>query len=255
MPKIPTYKRLAGEIRALIEAGTYPPGTTLPRITDLAEERGVNEHTVRQTYKWLESQGLVTVRGRFGTIVRDRTVIRVPLSRYRSVLTPGGARGPWETATHNLGLDGRMVAVDVGEIPADDRVAEALGVEPGSSVHRRRRQAMIGDDVHHVQTAYYPADVAERAGLTGAETIVGGVYGAMTGAGWPPAELDETVRARMPEAGEMRDLRTGTGVPILLIERTTRDQSGRAIEFLCITAPADRIELTYDHLPLPGDHR
>lgn len=252
MPKIPTYQRLAMELRALIEQNTYPPGSTLPRITDLAEQHGVNEHTVRQAYAWLEAQGLVNVLKRHGTIVRDRTVIRIPLSRYGKVMTPGGNRGPWETATADLGLDGRMTMIDVGQVPADNSVAAALDVEPGADVHRRRRRAMLGEEVHHIQAAYYPVDVAERAGLINAETIVGGIYGAMAGAGWPPADLDETVSARMPTPDETRELKTGAGVPLLLVERITRDQTGRVVELVRITAPADRIELSYDRLPLPG---
>lgn len=252
MSKIPMYQRLATELRALIEQGTYPPGSTLPRITDLAEQRGLNEHTVRQAYGWLEAQGLVNVLKRHGTIIRDRTTVRVPLSRYGKVLAPGGARGPWETATFELGLAGRMAMVDVGEVTADQNVSTALGVEPGTTVHRRRRRALIGEELHHLQTAFYPPDVADSAGLTGAETIIGGIYGAMAAAGWPPVELDETVRARMPEPDEAAELHIGNSVPLLLVERITRDGAGRTIELLRITAPADRIELSYDRLPLGG---
>jgi len=250
MSKIPTYQKLAMELHTLIEQGTYPPGSTLPRITDLAEQRGLNEHTVRQAYAWLEAKGLVSVLKRHGTIVRDRTTIRVSLSRYGKVLAPGGSRGPWETATFELGLAGRMAMVGVEQIAADQSVATALGVEPGTTVHRRRRRALIDDEIHHLQTAFYPPDIADRAGLTGAETIVGGIYGAMTAAGWPPVELDETVRARMPEPDEAAELHIGNGVPLLLVERITRDRTGRTVELLRITAPADRIELSYDRLPL-----
>jgi GntR family transcriptional regulator len=252
MSKIPTYQKLAIELHALIEQGTYPPGSTLPRITDLAEQRGLNEHTVRQAYGWLEDQGLVNVLKRHGTIVRDRTTIRVPLSRYGKVLTPGGTRGPWETATFELGLAGRMAMVDVGEVDADQSIAAALGLEPGTTVHRRRRRALIDEELHHLQTAFYPLDVAERAGLVGAETVIGGIYGAMSAAGWPPVDLDETVRARMPKPDEATELHIGSGVPLLLVERITRDRDGRTVELLRITAPADRIELSYDRLPLGG---
>lgn len=142
--------------------------------------------------------------------------------------------------------------IDVGEVTAEGDVAAALGIEPGIPVHRRRRRATIGEAVHHHQTAWYPIDVAERAGLTGAETVVGGIYGAMTGAGMPPADLDETVTARMPTDKEAAGLRMGHGTPLLLIERITRDSSGRPVELLRVIAPADRTELTYDRLRLGG---
>lgn len=250
MTTIPTYQRLAAELQAAIEAGDRPPGSKLPKITDLAEELGLAEGTVRRTYQELEDLGFVRVVRKGGTIVRDRTRIRIALSRYSRVLSPGGAKGPWETATAALGLDGKMEMVDVGAAPADETTATLLDLAPGTEVHRRRRRAMLGSELHHLQSAWYPPDVADRAGLTGAQTIVGGIYGAMTGAGWPPAELDETVIARMPTKAEADELRIGKRVPVLLVDRVTRDANGRAIERLHVMGPADQIELVYERLPL-----
>jgi GntR family transcriptional regulator len=249
MAKIPVYQQLAAELHAAIEAGTYPPGSALPVITDLAEDRGVNQHTVRQAYKLLESQGVVSILGRHGTVVRT-PAIRIPLSRYGRVMAPGGSRGPWETATADLGLDGRMETIDVGEVPAGPDIADVLEIEPGASVHRRRRRATIAGQTHHTQTAWYPLHVAERVGLIGTEKVVGGIYGAMTGAGMPPAEMDETVTARMPTPEEAAELRTKAGIPLLLVERITRDQEGAVVELLRVVTPADRTVLAYDQLPL-----
>lgn len=250
-PTTPEYRRLAEEFRSLIKDRTYPPGSKLPRIADVAAERELADRTVRQAYQLLESWGLVNVVRKGGTVVRE-PAIRVPLSRYGQVLAPGGTRGPWETATADLGLDGRMETVDVGEVPAEADVAEALGVEPGEPVHRRRRRATIAGQTHHTQTAWYPLSVAERVGLVNTESVVGGIYGAMTGAGMPPAELDETVTARMPTPEESAELRTGASIPLLLVERVTRDQDGATVELLRVVAPADRIVLAYDRLPLGG---
>lgn len=251
MAKIPKYQELAAELRAAIEARTYPPGTALPVITDLADQRGVNQHTVRQAYKLLESQGLVSLLGRHGTVVRP-PVIRIPLSRYSRVLTPGGARGPWETVTAELGLDGTMRVLGAENVPADDDVADALGLTPGTLVHQRTRAAMLGTEVHHHQTVWYPADVAEHTGISGPDKVVGGIYAAMVGAGWPPAEVDETVRFRPPSSPETSALRTTAANTLAVIDRVTRDRTGRPVELLRVTVPTDRVELVYDRLPI-GD--
>lgn len=249
MPKIPKYQELAAELRAAIEAGTYPTGTALPVITDLADQRGVNQHTVRQAYKLLESQGLVSLLGRHGTVVRP-PVIRIPLSRYSRVLTPGGARGPWETVTAELGLDGTMHVLGAEDTPAEDDVADALGLAPGTLVHQRRRAAMLGTEVHHHQTVWYPADVAERTGISSPDKVVGGIYAAMVGAGWAPTEVDETIRFRAPSRPETSSLRTTSTSTLAVIDRLTRDRTGRAVELLRVTVPTDRIELVYDRLPI-----
>lgn len=249
MAKIPKYQELAAELRAAIEAGRYPPGKALPVITDLADELGVNQHTVRQAYKLLESQGLVSLLGRHGTIVRS-PVIRIPLSRYSRVLTPGGTRGPWETVTSELGLGGAMHVLGAEDIPAEDDVADALGLAPGTLVHQRRRAAMLGTEIHHHQTVWYPADVAERTGISGPDKVIGGVYAAMVGAGWAPAEVDETIRFRAPSRSEASALRTTSASVLAVIDRVTRDRTDRAVELLRVTVPTDRVELVYDRLPI-----
>lgn len=245
----PVYRRLATELRAAIEAGTYPAGSTLPRIIDIATERGLADRTVRQAYKLLESWGLVTIARKGGTIVRP-PVIRIPLSRYSRVLTPGGARGPWETVTAELGLDGTMHVLGAEDIPADEDIADALRLDPGTLVHQRRRAAMLGAEVHHHQTVWYPVDVAERTGISGPDKVVGGVYAAMVGAGWAPTEIDETIRFHTPSSSEASALRATSTSTIAVIDRVTRDRTGRPVELLRVTVPTDRIELVYDRLPI-----
>ena len=248
MAKIPVYQQLAAELRAAIEAGTYPPGSALPVITDLANQRGVNQHTVRQAYKLLETQGLVSILGRHGTVVRP-PIIRIPLSRYGKVLIPG-PRGPWETITAELGLDGVMNVLGAENITAPDDVAEALGLEPGVQVHQRRRAAMIGADTHHYQVVWYPIDIADQIGLTGPEKVVGGIYAAMVRTGRPPAEVDEVIRFRAPTQAEATGLRTSPTSMLAVIDRLTRDRAARAVELLRVTVPTDRVELMYDRLPI-----
>jgi GntR family transcriptional regulator len=80
--------------------------------------------------------------------------------------------------------------------------------------------------------------------------VRGGIYGALIAAGLPPAAVDETIRGRMPTREEADLMRTGTGVPLLTVERITRGADGQALELLRVTAPADRIEFVYTNLPL-----
>ena len=54
----------------------------------------------------------------------------------------------------------------------------------------------------------------------------------------------------MPTPDEAKLMRTGTGVPLLTVERITRGADGQVLELLRVTAPADRIEFVYNNLPL-----
>lgn len=246
------YQEVAEQIRQKIADGTYPPGHELPPIKDLMREYEVSRTPVLTALKLLADEGLLNPgRGRRRTTVRDNKRIRIPFSRYDSVVRPGGSSGPWETACAEQGLEGEMKTITVDTkrpIGRDD--AELLGVAPGSDVTYRLRHACIGEEVLQVQQAWYPAGIARQAGLGIPSKIRGGVYGALAAAGLPPAEVDETIRGRMPTREEANLMRTGTGVPLLTVERITRSADGQVLELLRVTAPADRIEFVYNNLPL-----
>lgn len=249
----PKWEEIANRLRSQIEDGTYQPGTALPPMDDLVEQGEGARATVHQAYRALESAGYVVMTPRRGTIVRDRTIIRVPLSRYGKVVTPNGTKGPWETATAEQGLDGRVVPVGVATEPAPEAVANALGQEPGTPAVRRSRHATVDGSIVQIQHAWYPLDIAQTAGLDNPGKVEGGVYGAMAAAGLLPGEADEVVTARMPTKEEAADLSIGTAVPVLLVERITRTKDGRALELLQIVGAADRLQLVYDKLPIGRD--
>lgn len=245
------YQEVAEEIRHKISDGTYPPGHEMSSIEELMEQYSVSRTTVRAALKLLTDDGLLNPgRGRRKTTVRDSRRIRVSFSRYNSVMQPGGPAGPWETACAEQGLDGQMKTVTVDSRPIGKDDAQLLGVEPGSDVTYRLRHARVGNEVLQVQQAWYPAGIARQAGLSSPSKIRGGIYGALTAAGLQPVAVDETIRGRMPTREEADLMRTGTGVPLLTVERITRGADGQVLELLRVTAPADRIEFVYNNLPL-----
>lgn len=245
------YRDLAAELRQRIDSGEFPPGSTLPRIIDLIDEYGLSRQTVREAIGELADAGLVVTMGKGGTVVRNRTRIRVPLSRYGRILNPGGAKGPWEESCAAQGLDGRMKFVAVTRSQGPEDVATLLGVPVDAELVHRYRHAMIGsDDVVQIQQAWYSAELADAAGLSQAGKVVGGIFGALTAAGYPPATASERVLARMPTEGEASQLRVSGKVPVLAVERVTKGHDGLVLEVLRTTAPADRIEFAYDDLLL-----
>ncbi|MFE6461546.1 GntR family transcriptional regulator [Streptomyces cinereoruber] len=246
----PKWRALADKIAAQIDAGEYLPGQELPHIRAMVAAGEGSGATVHRAYQTLAAEGYVTSSRGHGTRVRDRRRIRVPLSRYGAVLAPGGTKGPWESATAAQGLAGGMNVLPPEELGAPADIASALGISEGDPVVCRTRRATIGAEVVQVQSAWYPRDIAEAAGLTGPGKVVGGILGAMAGAGLLPTEADERVTAWVPSKEEAASLSIGGTVPVLRVERVTRDQTGRPIEVVRITGAADRLELVYDRLPL-----
>lgn len=249
-----SYRDVASELRRRIELEQegYRPGDELPGLEELETEFGLSKQTLRSALRLLADEGLIsTGRGRKAR-VRDSRRIRIPFSRYSGVVAPGGSGGPWENACAEQGVDGRMDTVLVDTRPIGQADAALLRVPPGADVVYRRRHACVGTEVLQVQQAWYPRTVALQAGLTSSQTIRGGIYGALTASGMPPAEVDEIIRARMPTTEEAELLQSGGGVPLLTVERVTRGADGQTLELLRVTAPADRIEFVYNNLPLPS---
>ncbi|MFZ3475945.1 GntR family transcriptional regulator [Streptomyces sp. 2.9] len=245
------YRDLAELLRQQIISGEHPEGSTLPRIVDLIDVHGLSRQTVRDAIKELADEGLVVTMGKGGTVVRNRTRVKIPLDRYSRVLRPAGTKGPWETTCAEQGLDGRMKVVEVGRHHATAELAVLLDVPSGSELVHRRRHAMLGEsDVVQLQDAWYPADLVDQTELAGAAKVVGGVFGALVAAGHSPSSVSERVQSRMPTAAEGSQLKISGKVPVIAVTRVTKNAEGRVLEVLQSTAPADRVELMYDDLPL-----
>jgi len=61
----PSYRQLAGKLRAAIESGEIGPGEPLPSLSYLVQETGLAGNTVRKAIGVLADEGLVvTVQGR-----------------------------------------------------------------------------------------------------------------------------------------------------------------------------------------------
>lgn len=245
-----SYRAIADDLRNQIVGGRYAPGDTIPKEIELAATYQVNRTTVRRAIAQLRGEGLVTPVKRRGTVVRDRTPVSVPFTRYGAAMNPGGGQGPWEAACARQGLDGRAEVVEVGRRQADDGVAGRLQVPVGTVVVHRKRHMWAGAQVAQVQEAWIPLELIADSPLAEEAKVVGGVYAALTALGHRPASVDESVRARMPTPDEAGTMGIEQGTPVLVVERVTRGAGSRPLEFLRAVAVGDRVQLLYDGLPL-----
>lgn len=236
------YERIARELREKISDGTYAPGSTLPPIPELMATYGVARETVRNAVSALANEGLVTPRSGVGTVVRDLGTVNMH-SR------PGNAHPPWGST---VGDDSRTVTLEAGQTPADQEIAERLGVEPGEQVVRRLRHYYKGRDVVllHEQwidpgvaaailerTSYNPGDAAAEQPTD--------LYSLMRKAGYAPVQTTEIVTVRMPDPDEKETMTMPAGIPVMVTLRTTHDEQGRALETSSFVACGDRAEQTY----------
>jgi DNA-binding transcriptional regulator YhcF (GntR family) len=72
----PPYEQIRSQVAAQVASGQLPPGTRLPTVRALAATLGIAANTVARAYRELEHSGVVTTRGRVGTVVNGDGVDR-----------------------------------------------------------------------------------------------------------------------------------------------------------------------------------
>ncbi len=65
----PPYEQIRAQVAAMVESGELAAGTRLPSVRALAEQLGLATNTVARAYRELEHAGVVSTRGRNGTVV------------------------------------------------------------------------------------------------------------------------------------------------------------------------------------------
>lgn len=68
---LPIYEQIRREIIIGLAKGAIKPGDKLPSVREMAENIGINLHTVNKAYKLLESDGVLTMDRRFGSLISE----------------------------------------------------------------------------------------------------------------------------------------------------------------------------------------
>lgn len=144
------WRRIADSLAAEIETGTYAPGDTLPASVALAERFGVHRHTVRQAFRHLAEQGLVSVsRGR-GTQVSAR---RLPY--------PIGRRVSMRANFGKLGISASSRMLSAEQVVGDVETCAQLGLKAGAPLWRLEGLSLadstpMGTGTHWLSVARFP---------------------------------------------------------------------------------------------------
>ncbi len=185
------WRRIADELAEAIARGEYKLGDTLPASVALAERYGVHRHTVRQAFRHLADQGLVSVsRGR-GTQV---TAPRLPY--------PIGRRVSMRSNMGKLGLTGTSRMLSAETRPGEAGVCAALKLPTGTPLWCVRGVSLadgvpMGTGTHWLSVARFPDfDEAYRK-ASGSITAAFKAYGIAD-----YVRLSTRLTARLAEQGE-----------------------------------------------------
>jgi DNA-binding GntR family transcriptional regulator len=241
------YLDIAADLRRRIEAGEWPPGSTLPRMTDLAARYGVNRDTLARAIAILEAEGLVWAVPRRGTVVRHG-MVRPRRPRGNEVKRNVATDSPGYSFPSASGQEvwkHHITPTAQHEKLTDPRIARMLGVAPGSEIMRRFR--VTGPETEppfQINDSWiHPRGVAAAPEVADQEPGPGGWIYRLEMAGHGPLSWRETHRARMPAKEEADLLQIPVTLPVLEIVRTGYSAKDELpIEVTMYVIPSDRVE-------------
>jgi len=212
---VPLYHQVASPIADLITSGRLEPGQLLEDEVSLAQRLAISRPTARRAMQELVSKGLVTRRRGSGTRVTPSHVRR-PLSL--TSLHDDLARAGFTPHTVVLRYEMQL---------ATRQDAERLGCPPKTEVVRIERRRSVDDRRLAILTNLIPADIAPS--LT--ELSSQGLYACWKRNGIRPLSAEQSIGARTASPKDAEALSLEVGAPLLTMERTSYDNSGRTLEF------------------------
>src|SRR6266516_5223287 len=210
MPRELQYLRIAAELRQQVAHGRLAPGHLLPSESALADEHAVSRVTVRKALAQLKEEGIVDSRQGFGWYV-----VGTPLRQSLRDLT---------TIERHVRAAGREPSREIVRFSFRDTPAALAGVLTTDLVLEIARIDRVNGQAFAAATVWARADLAadlspralEKRPLSDQLGVeLGGATQVITAVG---ASKEDAEQLGVPK-----------GAPLLRVQRTTRDVSGRAV--------------------------
>ncbi|WBQ04416.1 GntR family transcriptional regulator [Kribbella sp. CA-293567] len=222
----PLHSAVKARLVTLLE--TLGPGALLPPERVLAAEYGVSRWTLRQAVRELVAEGRLSSRQGQGTFIAGPKVIQpLALVSYTESLRDQGLRPSRQTVRFDI-------------LQADAELATRLGVNVGDPAYLLERILLADDQPIGVETTRL--SVSRFPGLRDALDPAGSLYrclieefGVRFGDG---EEVVETVLASPREADLLKATQS---LPMLLLQRISRDTNGTPIEAVRSLYRGDRV--------------
>ena len=230
------WRQIADRIRTSIANGDYDRDGRVPPEVVLAEQFGVNRHTVRSALAALAEEGIVrAVQGR-GTLIERKERINFPISR-RTRFTQGIGDQAREK-------DGLLLAA--AEEAASQDLARRLAVAPGSPLIRMETLRRADRRPVSRASSWFPAErfggiaeIYERTGSITAAFEAGGVKDYVRAV--------TEVSAIHAEGQDLADLGLSPGAIVLVTRAVNCDLDGVPVQYSVTRFPADLVQFTIEN--------
>ena len=222
----PLHRQLSEVIRRGIAEGALPPGTRLPTEADFQGKFGISRSVVRQAMAALTNDNLIQRgRGR-GSVVAPQH------EHHRAVQKMSGLSAQFSNSGDSVTTE--IISL---ERAADPRAQKALGTSDLLALNRRR--SVDGEPIAIIHT-WLPLSLVP--GLEAKDLVDSSLHENLRARfGIPVTAGHRQVRAVSASAELSASLAVPQAAPILVLEGTSCDDQGNAIEYFCTWHRADRV--------------
>ncbi|MFN8088891.1 MAG: GntR family transcriptional regulator [Mycobacterium sp.] len=212
---VPLYYQLAEAIEAAIRDGELAPGDRFENELALAKRLALSRPTTRRAIQELVDKGLLVRKRGVGTqVVQNPVHRRVELTSLFDDLLRAGKVPTTQLLDYRMGLP-------------DEDVARELNLTGSREVMCIRRLRCADGEPLALMTNYLPVEIApEASALEG-----NGLYQALRAQGVHIRLARQRIGAKAAARDEARLLGEKPGAPLLTMDRTAFDDSGRAVEY------------------------
>lgn len=223
----PLYHQLFLVLKRKIEIGEWRLGWRLPGEAELADFFAVSRITSKRALDELARAGFITRRRGLGSHVSYREPPKV-------------LQAPLLSMIDSLALVGRETSIrllDFARVAPPPQVCDALGLQQGALCDRAIRvRSTAGAPFAHYTSWTIPLGPVFCAENLRANSRMD----LFRRLGLELSEVEQTLSAEAADGTLADQLELPLGAPLLLITRITRDQRGRAIDYLRALYRPDR---------------
>jgi GntR family transcriptional regulator, phosphonate transport system regulatory protein len=229
------WRQVADGIERGIADGTFAPGERLPGETEIAETYRVNRHTVRRALATLAERGLVRAERGSGTYVEAQRLAYPLRSRTRfSEIVGAGGHEP------------RGQLIEASEEVATRELARELGLKAGALLIRIESVRSAERTPLCVSTTWLSAERFPGAGQVFASvrsmTKLLAHYGVRD-----YRRASTKITAAIADATDAARLDLALGRPVLVVDSTDIDPSGKPLVTKRSRFAAERIEFLIEN--------
>ena len=209
----PLYVQLMEELETSIRNGVYKPGDKIMTEAEMAKEYGVSLITVRKAVGSLMEKGLVVRKQGKGTFVTKPKYSRnmKKLQSFTEMCEQMGVKPGAQVLENRL-------------IMADKKVADRLGIEPGSNVVYISRLRLADGEPVQVEKSYFPL---KYAFLLEEDLNNGSMFeGLKEKAGAKVASSEKMIELCRATAEEAALMDVKKGDYLLFVKSTAYDENG-----------------------------